>query len=170
MKEVLENQVNLIISYHPPIFAALKRVTQSSWKERLVALCLEHRVALYSPHTSYDAVNGGVNDWLASGLPDVRSVEPLTTTSSVAYLTPYSFHLQTYMDASEVELTKANLIAAGATVLGVFASTSQNHASGTIKLEYSCGKKGSAQRTHARHLPIIRASTLESTRVIYIKT
>lgn len=30
--------------------------------------CLENRVALYSPHTAWDAVSGGVNDWLASFL------------------------------------------------------------------------------------------------------
>ena len=34
------------------------------FQERIVALCLENRIALYSPHTSFDAVAGGVNDWL----------------------------------------------------------------------------------------------------------
>ncbi|GBP59199.1 hypothetical protein EVAR_54634_1 [Eumeta japonica] len=38
----------------------------STWKERLVSLLLEKRIALYSPHTSWDSVRGGVNDWLAS--------------------------------------------------------------------------------------------------------
>ena len=54
----------MILSYHPPIFVPLKRLTQSSWKERLVVQCVENRIAVYSPHTSYDAVKGGVNDWL----------------------------------------------------------------------------------------------------------
>ncbi len=57
-------QVNMILSYHPPIFVPMKRLTQSSWKERIVVRCAENRVAIYSPHTSYDAVQGGVNDWL----------------------------------------------------------------------------------------------------------
>ena len=26
--------------------------------------CVENHIAVYSPHTSYDAVKGGVNDWL----------------------------------------------------------------------------------------------------------
>lgn len=35
-----------------------------SIKERIVARCLEKGLAIYSPHTSYDALQGGVNDWL----------------------------------------------------------------------------------------------------------
>lgn len=27
---------------------------------------MENRIAVYSPHTSFDSVKGGVNDWLAS--------------------------------------------------------------------------------------------------------
>lgn len=86
MKEALEEHANLIISYHPPIFAPLKRLTQASWKERIVIHCIEvklnynvllinlkllifqNKIALYSPHTSWDCVVGGVNDWLFESL------------------------------------------------------------------------------------------------------
>lgn len=64
MEEALAKQVNMIISYHPPVFAPLKRITQANWKERIVCQCLENKIALFSPHTSWDAVEGGVNDWL----------------------------------------------------------------------------------------------------------
>jgi len=30
-----------------------------------VARCLENKIAVFSPHTSFDSVKGGVNDWLA---------------------------------------------------------------------------------------------------------
>ena len=36
------------------------------FQERIIATCLENKIAVYSPHTSFDAVVGGVNDWLAS--------------------------------------------------------------------------------------------------------
>lgn len=90
MKEAIDSNVNLIYSYHPPIFASLKRITSSTWKviindlshyfyhrliinfivvnyaqERIVGLCLENKIAVYSPHTALDALKGGVNDWLA---------------------------------------------------------------------------------------------------------
>ncbi|CAG4909407.1 unnamed protein product [Colias eurytheme] len=67
----------MIISYHPPIFAPLKSVKQSAWKERVVSLLLEKRISLYSPHTSWDCVKGGVNDWLASAFPVAES-SPIT--------------------------------------------------------------------------------------------
>eukprot|EP00095_Tigriopus_kingsejongensis_P009122 maker-scaffold595_size129005-snap-gene-0.18 protein:Tk09122 transcript:maker-scaffold595_size129005-snap-gene-0.18-mRNA-1 annotation:"gtp cyclohydrolase 1 type 2 nif3l1-like" len=64
MGEAVESQADLILAYHPPIFAPLKRITQASWKERIVQKCLENRIALYSPHTAFDAMAGGVADWL----------------------------------------------------------------------------------------------------------
>lgn len=48
-----------------------------SWKERVVALLLEKRIYLYSPHTSWDCVKGGVNDWLASAFNVIESA-PIT--------------------------------------------------------------------------------------------
>ncbi|XP_052889560.1 NIF3-like protein 1 [Anopheles moucheti] len=67
--EAREKNAQMIISYHPPIFAPLKRLTQASWKERIIIDCIRHDIAIYSPHTSWDSVNNGVNDWLAASLP-----------------------------------------------------------------------------------------------------
>ena len=64
MKESIDKTVNLIISYHPPIFTPFKRLCQGNWKERIITKAVENRIAIYSPHTCYDAVKGGVNDWL----------------------------------------------------------------------------------------------------------
>ncbi|XP_017400720.1 NIF3-like protein 1 isoform X1 [Cebus imitator] len=73
MEEVLQKKADLILSYHPPIFRPMKRVTWNTWKERLVIRALENRVAIYSPHTAYDAAPQGVNNWLAKGLGDCTS-------------------------------------------------------------------------------------------------
>ncbi|XP_059222914.1 NIF3-like protein 1 [Stomoxys calcitrans] len=79
MKEAVEKKVNMIVSYHPPIFAPMKRITQSNWKQRIVSMCLGQGIALYSPHTAWDSTLGGVNDWLASALPvkDIQPIQPL---------------------------------------------------------------------------------------------
>ncbi len=66
LDEAISMGSNFIISYHPPIFRPLKRLTQNSWKERIVIKCLEHKIAVYSPHTALDGVSGGINDWLLS--------------------------------------------------------------------------------------------------------
>ena len=63
-------KVGLIVAYHPPIFHPLKRLTQHSAKERIILRAIERRIAIYSPHTACDSAEGGVNDWLASGLGD----------------------------------------------------------------------------------------------------
>ncbi|KAH8403196.1 hypothetical protein KR222_007270 [Zaprionus bogoriensis] len=76
MAEAIEKRVDLIISYHPPIFKPLTRITQSNWKERIVAACLTNSIALYSPHTAWDKVLGGVNDWLAKAV-HIQGIKPL---------------------------------------------------------------------------------------------
>ncbi|XP_006862053.1 PREDICTED: putative GTP cyclohydrolase 1 type 2 NIF3L1 [Chrysochloris asiatica] len=68
MAEALQKKADLILSYHPPIFRPMKRITWKTWKERLVIQALEKRVGIYSPHTAYDAAPQGVNSWLAKGL------------------------------------------------------------------------------------------------------
>lgn len=64
MDEALATKSNLIISYHPPIFAPIKSLRNSNWKDRIVMKCIANSIAVYSPHTSCDAVENGVNDWL----------------------------------------------------------------------------------------------------------
>ncbi|XP_058063696.1 NIF3-like protein 1 [Anopheles bellator] len=76
MGEAVSLNADLIISYHPPIFTPLKRITQKSWKERILSLCLQEGIAIYSPHTCWDNVTNGVNDWLAAALP-LASSQPI---------------------------------------------------------------------------------------------
>lgn len=59
-------KADMIISYHPPIFQPVKRLTQKSWKDRVIIQCIENRIAVYSPHTSYDILYNGLSDWLAA--------------------------------------------------------------------------------------------------------
>lgn len=39
----------------------------------MVSLCLENRIALFSPHTSWDNTRGAIGDWLARALPHKES-------------------------------------------------------------------------------------------------
>ncbi|CAH0555929.1 unnamed protein product [Brassicogethes aeneus] len=64
--EAIRSEAQLIISYHPNIFQPLKKVTQSHWKQRVVIKCIKNDIAVFSPHTSWDSISGGVNDWLGS--------------------------------------------------------------------------------------------------------
>lgn len=84
MKEAVDCKADLIISYHPPIFRPLKRLTSKSWKERVAINCLEHRIALYSPHTAWDAVSGGVTDWLIEPYGE-GELQPITHSTSKSF-------------------------------------------------------------------------------------
>ncbi|GAB1602246.1 NIF3-like protein 1 [Argonauta hians] len=84
LDEAVEINANFILSYHPPIFSPLKRLCQGSWKQKLIVRAIENRIAIYSPHTSCDALNGGVNDWLISAF-DNESVSALSSKEDPAF-------------------------------------------------------------------------------------
>ena len=64
MDEAIAKGVQLIVSYHPAIFKPLKRLTQTEWNQRKVIRSLENRIAVYSPHTTWDSIEFGSNYWL----------------------------------------------------------------------------------------------------------
>ncbi|KAG9511145.1 NIF3-like protein 1, partial [Fragariocoptes setiger] len=83
VEEALRKRVQLIISYHPPIFKPLKRLVPKNWKEKALLMCIEHRIAVYSPHTALDAIKGGINDWLLAAFsPNVLIKTNSTATSA----------------------------------------------------------------------------------------
>lgn len=86
MEEALQKKADLILSYHPPIFRPVKRITWKTWKERLIIRALENRVGIYSPHTAYDAAPHGVNNWLAKGLGGIfQFFKQLQSCSRIIY-------------------------------------------------------------------------------------
>lgn len=68
----------MILSYHPPIFRPLKRITADNWKDRVYIKCIANNIPVYSPHTALDAIQGGVNDWLVKPFAGIaKAVSPL---------------------------------------------------------------------------------------------
>ncbi len=68
LAEAQTANANLVVAYHPIIFAGLKRLTQGTAGERIVIEAIRSQIAIYSPHTALDAAVGGMNDWLAQAL------------------------------------------------------------------------------------------------------
>jgi len=70
--EAIEKNISLIVTYHPTPFSALKKFPFSSasspMASKVVLLCARHDIAVYSPHTSWDNVKPGLNDWLLEGI------------------------------------------------------------------------------------------------------
>jgi dinuclear metal center YbgI/SA1388 family protein len=70
-REAIAMRAGAVIAYHPPLFHAIKRITDgpaSSAAERIVLSMIREGIAIYSPHTALDATTGGITDWLADGL------------------------------------------------------------------------------------------------------
>lgn len=86
LEEAIAKKVDCIVSYHPAIFAPLKRLTQSEWKQRSIVKCIENRIAVYSPHTIWDAIEGGINDWIIRAF-DTKKVETIHPIKSFECLT-----------------------------------------------------------------------------------
>jgi len=69
MKEAIEQNANLIITYHPPIFGkGFMKMQPGNIKQNIILQCIENKIAVYCPHTASDCAKGGVNDWLISSL------------------------------------------------------------------------------------------------------
>ncbi|KPI85534.1 NGG1 interacting factor 3-like protein [Leptomonas seymouri] len=66
MEECLRKGVEVIVAYHPPIFRSIKRLLLQDPKQRVLLEAAMAGMSIYSPHTSLDAAEGGINDWLAS--------------------------------------------------------------------------------------------------------
>jgi len=59
----------LVVAYHPPMFAPVKRVPHDA----LWADAVRRGIALYSPHTSLDVALDGTNDFLADACGVARA-------------------------------------------------------------------------------------------------
>ncbi len=78
LDEALAAEADLILSYHPPLFRGVKRITGATASERVLARALRSGVHVYAPHTALDASPGGMGDWLAeaAGAGTFRPLEP----------------------------------------------------------------------------------------------
>jgi len=76
VEEAVRRACDLVVAYHPPVFAGLKALRASTPRGRALVRALRYEVAIYSPHTALDAAAGGIGDWLAAAFGRVES-EPL---------------------------------------------------------------------------------------------
>jgi dinuclear metal center YbgI/SA1388 family protein len=66
--EAVARQASLIVTHHPILFRAVKRLTRDTAEGRMLLDLIRVGVAVYSPHTALDNASGGINDLLARKL------------------------------------------------------------------------------------------------------
>lgn len=71
--EAIQKDVQLIVTHHPLPFRPLKRITADNVSGNMLLQLIEHRIAVYSPHTAFDSAQQGINQRLADGLGILKS-------------------------------------------------------------------------------------------------
>jgi dinuclear metal center YbgI/SA1388 family protein len=66
--EAVEAGAQLIVTHHPVLFRAVKRLTDTTTEGRTLLTLIRAGVAVYSPHSAFDNTAGGINEALAKRL------------------------------------------------------------------------------------------------------
>jgi len=117
--EAIDNNCNLIVSFHPIIFKGLKKLTGKTYVERVVIKAIQHNIAIFSIHTALDNAVEGVNSIICDqlGLKNKKILIPQSGTIK---------KLQTYVPKANAEALRNALFKAGAGSIGNYESCSFN--------------------------------------------
>ncbi|XP_037023447.2 NIF3-like protein 1 isoform X3 [Artibeus jamaicensis] len=143
MEEALQKKADFILSYHPPIFRPMKRITWKTWKERLVIRALENRVAVYSPHTAYDAAPQGVNNWLAKGL-GVCTSRPIHPSKALNYPTEGTHRVEFNVDHTQ-DLDKVISTVKGISDVSVTSFSARTDDEEQTRISLNCSQQALVQ-------------------------
>jgi dinuclear metal center YbgI/SA1388 family protein len=112
--EAISRGVDLVLSYHPPIFKPIKHLRINGDEPPALAIALaSYGIWTYSPHTALDTVEGGTNDVLAG------RVGAKVTGSFSHYPAKGEFlKLVAFVPESHVEEVAESVFAAGAGRIG----------------------------------------------------
>ncbi len=119
--EAIENNCNLIVSFHPIIFKGLKSITGKNYVERTVLKAIQHDIAIFSMHTALDNAWNGVNAAICDKL-QLQNREILIPQQGTIH------KLTTFVPTKEAAMVREALFNAGAGTIGNY-----NHCSFNIE-------------------------------------
>ena len=125
--EAIEKNCNLIISFHPIIFSGLKKLTGSTYVERVVMKAIKNDIAIYAIHTALDNSFKGVSAKMCDviGLKNTQVLMPQK--GNIKKLT-------TYVPVKDADELRDSLFIAGAGNIGNYENCSFNmEGKGTYK-------------------------------------
>lgn len=117
--EAIENNCNLIVSFHPIIFSGLKKLTGKTYVERTVQKAIKNDISIFAIHTALDNSWNGVNAKMCEvlGLQNRRVLLPKTEIIQ---------KLTTFVPSENVETVRNALFEAGAGNIGNYSHCSFN--------------------------------------------
>ena len=138
--ECISKNLNLIVSFHPIIFSGLKKLTQSTYVERVVSKAIKNDICVYAIHTALDNHRYGVSHALAEnlGLLNIKVLSPKKNAIR---------KLITYAPKDKVSFLLENLHKAGAGSIGnydecSFSSIGMGTFKGNQKSNPKVGERG----------------------------
>jgi dinuclear metal center YbgI/SA1388 family protein len=169
LDEAIDLGVDAVVAYHPPIFDPLKRLVADDPRQRVLLDAAQAGIALLSPHTALDAVQGGVNDWLAegvaggvAGLARATALEPLRPAASLPR--GEAFKLVTFVPAESGARVRGALADAGAGRIGAYDHcTTRADVVGTFRggpgTRPAVGEPGRVQEVREERIETVVAAT-----------
>ncbi len=140
VNEAIDNNCNLIVSFHPIIFSGLKKITGKNYVERTVIKAIRHNIAIYAIHTALDNHWNGVNEAIITQLQLNNKQVLLPKKNTIKKLI-------TFVPVEQVNTVRQALFDIGAGNIGNYSHCSFNiHGIGTFLGEDGSnpvvGKKG----------------------------
>lgn len=112
LDEAIAEQCNVLVTHHPLIFRAVKRINAAELQGGLIAKALKHGIHLVSLHTNLDSAAGGLNDTLCESL-ELVDTKPLVDSGHERF-----FKLAVFVPPDHADKVRAALCAQGAGVIG----------------------------------------------------
>ncbi|MBU2701521.1 dinuclear metal center YbgI/SA1388 family protein [Sporomusaceae bacterium BoRhaA] len=106
VEAAVEAKVDMIVSHHPLIFKAIKRLDTSTVSGKIMEKLMQGNIAVFSAHTNLDCAVGGVNDILAQML-HLQDIQLLTVNRSEKLVKFVVFVPKDYEQVVFAAITKA---------------------------------------------------------------
>lgn len=117
--EAISKNCNLVVCFHPILFAGLKKITGKNYVERAVLKAIKNDISIYAVHTALDNHQNGVNKIFCDALG-------LTNTKILIPKQNFIRKLITFTIPENVEQVRNALFAAGAGTIGNYENCSFN--------------------------------------------
>jgi dinuclear metal center YbgI/SA1388 family protein len=112
--EAVAQKAALIVSHHPVLFKATKKLNANQPEGRLLLPLLQAGIAVYSPHTAFDNCTGGINDGLAKKL-HLQNISPLRSRDAAR-----ECKLVVFVPDADLDKVSEAVFAAGAGRIGQY--------------------------------------------------
>lgn len=118
--EAVSSGTGLILTHHPVLFKAVKRITADTAEGKMLLQLIRHEIAVYSPHTAWDNSASGINQQLAE-LLELQEIKPLRAQAAADQM-----KIVTFVPAQQLDQVREAIWNAGAGVIGNYQKCSFN--------------------------------------------